>query len=71
MTRRRKSPEVSGGECMLLTVSWNGNFAVSVIYKWFMLDVQLVELGIRKVGSFPGSGNDSYITRQRMIAFSV
>jgi len=41
------------------TVSWNGNVAVSVICKWLMLDVvQLVELLIRKVGSFPGRGID-------------
>ena len=72
MTRRRKSPEVSGGECILLTFSWNGNVAVSVICKWFMLDVvQLVELLIRKVGSFPGRGIDRVVIRHRMIVFSV
>jgi len=71
MTRRRKSPEVSGGECILPTVSWNGNVAMSVTCKWFMLDVvQLVELWIRKVGSFHGRGIDSYVTRHRMIVFS-
>jgi hypothetical protein len=33
--------------------------AVSVICKWFLLEVvQLVELQIRKVGSFPGRGID-------------
>lgn len=53
MTRRKRSPEVSGGECMLLTVSWNGNVAVSVICKWFMLDiVQLVELRSGRWGHF-------------------
>jgi len=61
MTRRRKSPEVSVGECILLTVNWNGNFALSVICKWFILDVQLEELWIQKVGSFPGRGSDRVI----------
>lgn len=42
---------------MYITVSWNGNVAVSVVCKWFMLDVvQLVEVWIRKMGPFSGRG---------------
>jgi hypothetical protein len=73
MTRRRKSLEVSGGECILPTVSWNENVAMSVICQWFMLDVvQLVRVTNQEGGVISWQGHrQRYVTRHRMIVFFV